>query len=88
MDYPVKDEANQTAFSFLKQFNLKGNINLDIHLFLNQTATICSIQLNLRQWNTLQRVSNDVNTAIKEAKYLYTSDKDKCHIHDGAYMSL
>ena len=58
-------EVNQTACSYLKQFDLKdnvilsvcnrdGEIMLDIRLFLNQTATIRGIPLNLRQWNVLQ----------------------------------
>ena len=68
-------EVNQTACSYLKQFDLKdnvilsvcnrdGEIMLDIRLFLNQTATIRVIPLNLRQWNILQGVSNSVNRAI------------------------
>ena len=73
-DYEVK--ANQT---YLKQFDLNNNvilsvchrdgeISVDIRLFLNQTATIRGIQLNLRQWNVLQRVSSSVNSAIEEVK--------------------
>ena len=68
-------EVNQTACSYLKQFNLKdyvilsvcnrdGEIMLDIPLFLNQTATIRGIRLNLRQWNVLQGVSISVNRAV------------------------
>ena len=70
-------EVNQTACSYLKQFDLKdnvilsvcnrdGEIMLDIRLFLNQTATIRGIPLNLRQWNVLQGVSKSVNRAIKK----------------------
>ena len=81
MDYEMKVESNQTACSYLKQFDLNdnvilsvchrdGEISVDIRLFLNQTATIRGIPLNLRQWNTLQRVSNSVNGAIEEAKDL------------------
>ena len=77
----MKVEANQTACSYLKQFDLQdnvmlsvchrgGDISMDIRLFLNQTATIRGIPLNLRQWNVLQRVSNSVNRAIEEAKDL------------------
>ena len=43
---------------------------LDIRLFLNQTATICGIPLNLRQWNVLQGVSNSVNRAIEIGKHM------------------
>ena len=68
-------EVNQTACSYLKQFNLKdyvilsvcnrdGEFMLDIPLFLNQTATIRGIPLNLRQWNVLQGVSISVNRAV------------------------
>ena len=74
-------EVNQTASSYLKQFDLKGNvilsvcnrdgeIMLDIHLFLNQMATIRGIPLNLRQWNILQRASNSVNRAIEKGKHM------------------
>ena len=74
-------EVNQTACSYLKQFDLKdnvilfvcnrdGEIMLDIRLFLNQTATIRGIPLNLRQWNVLQGVSNSVNRAIEIGKYM------------------
>ena len=81
MDYEVKVEANQTACSYQKQFDLKDNvalsvchrdeeISLDIRLFLNQTATIHGIPLKPRKWNVLQRVSNSVNKAIEEAKDL------------------
>ena len=45
-------------------------VSVDIPLFLNKTATIRGIPLNLIQWNLLQRVSNSVNRAIKEAKDL------------------
>ena len=74
-DYAM--EVNHTACSYLKQFDLKdnvilsvcnrdGEIMLDIRLFLNQTATIRGIPLNLRQWNVLQGVSNSVNRAIEK----------------------
>ena len=81
MDYEVKVQANQTACSYLKQFDPKGNVilsvchrdrevSVDIRLFLNKTATICGIPLNLIHWNLLQRVSSSVNRAIEEAKDL------------------
>ena len=74
-------EVNQNACSYLKQFDLKdnvilsvcnrdGEIMLDIRLFLNQTATIRGIPLNLRQWNVLQGVSNSVNRAIEIGKHM------------------
>ena len=74
-------EVNQTACSYLKQFDLKdnvilsvgnrdGEIMLDIRLFLNQTATIRGIPLNLRQLNVLQGVSNSVNRAIEKGKHM------------------
>ena len=74
-------EVNHTACSYLKQFDLEdnvilsvcnrdGEIMLDIRLFLNQTATICGIELNLRQWNILQGVSNSVNRAIEKGKHM------------------
>ena len=74
-------EVNQTACLYLKQFDLKdnvilsvcnrdGEIMLDIRLFLNQTATICGIPLNLRQWNALQQASSSVNRAIKKGKHM------------------
>ena len=74
-------EANPTACSYLKQFDLKdnvilsvcnrdGEIMLDIRLFLNQMATICGIPLNLRQWIVLQGVSNIVNRAIEKGKHM------------------
>ena len=73
--------VNQTACPYLKQFDLKdnvillvcnrdGEIMLDIRLFLNQTATIRGIPLNLRQWNVLQRASNSVNRAIEKGKHM------------------
>ena len=78
LDDQVKVEANQTACSYLKQFyltdnviiwvcNRGGDIVLDIRLFLNQTATIHGIPLNMRQWRTLQRISPTVNRAIEKA---------------------
>ena len=78
-EYEVK--ANQTACSYLKQFDLNNNvilsvchrdgeISVDIRLFLSQTAAIRGIPLNLRPWNVLQRVSSSVNSAIEEAKDL------------------
>ena len=81
LDYEVKVEANQTACSYLKQFDLQdsvmlsvchrdGELGIDIRLFLNETATIRGIPLNLVQWNVLQRVSSSVNRAIEEAEYL------------------
>ena len=81
LDYEVKVEANQTACSYLKQFDLQDNVmlsvchrdgelSIDIRLFLNKTATIRGIPLNLMQWNVLQRVSSSVNRAIEEAEYL------------------
>ena len=70
-------EVNQAACSYLKHLDLKdnvilsvcnrdGEIMLDIRLFLNQTATIRGIPLNLRQRNVLQGVSNSVNRAIEK----------------------
>ena len=81
MIYEVKVQANQTACSYLKQFDLKGNVillvchrdeevSVDIRLFLNKTATIRGIPLNFIQWNLLQRVSSSVNRAFEEAKDL------------------
>ena len=74
-------EVNQTACSYLKQFDLKdnvilsvcnreGEIMLDIRLFLNQMATIRGIPLNLRQWKVLQGVSNSVNRAFEKGKHM------------------
>ena len=74
-------EVNQTACSYLKQFDLKdnvilsvcnidGEIMLNIRLFLNQTVTIRGIPLNLRQWKVLQRASNSVNRAIEKGKHM------------------
>ena len=74
-------EANQTAFFYLKQFDLQDNVmpsvchrdgelSIDIHLFLNKTAAIRGIPLNVVQWNILQRVSSSVNRAIEEAENL------------------
>ena len=74
-------EVNQTACSYLKQFDLKdkvilsvcnrdGEIMLYIRLFLNQMATIRVIPLNLRQWNVLQEVTNSVNRAIEKGKHM------------------
>ena len=82
LDYEVKVEANQTACSYLKQFDLQdsvmlsvchrdGELGIDIRLFLNKTATIRGIPLNLMQWNNLQGVSSSVNRAIEEAENLY-----------------
>ena len=81
LDYEVKVEANQTSCSYLKQFDLQDNVmlsvchrdgelSIDIRLFLNKTATIRGIPLNLMQWNVLQRVSSSVNRAIEEAQNL------------------
>ena len=78
LDYEVKVEAYQTACLYLKPFDnvilyvchRAREISLDIRLFLNQTATIRGIPLNLRQWNVLQRVSSSVNSAVEEAKYV------------------
>ena len=82
-NYPFDNvmEVNQTACSYLKQFVLKdnvilsvcnrdGEIMLDIRLFLNQTATIRGIPLNLRQWNVIQLASNSVNRAIEKGKHM------------------
>ena len=46
--------------------NRDGEIILNIRLFINQTATIRGIPLNLREWNALQRVSASVNRAIEK----------------------
>ena len=81
LDYEVKMEANQTACSYLKEFDLQDNmmlsvrhrdseLSIDIRLFLNKIATIRGIPLNLMQWNILQRVSTSVNRAIEEAENL------------------
>ena len=81
LNYEVKVEANQTACSYLKHLDLQDNVmlsvclrdgelSIDIRLFLNKTATIRGILLNLMQWNVLQRVSSSVNRAIEEAETL------------------
>lgn len=78
LDYEVKVKANQTACIYLKQFDLTDNviisvcnrggvIVLDIRLFINHTATIRGIPLNLKQWTTLKRILPSVNGAIENA---------------------
>ena len=77
VDYEVKVDVNETVCSYLKQSDLKnhvllslcnrdGEIILDIRMFMNQTAIICGIPLNIRQWNALKRVSASMNRAIEE----------------------
>ena len=74
-------DVNQTACSYLKQFDIEDNVILsvcntdgqilvDIRVFLNDTATIRGIPLNLKQWKVLLRVSDSVYRAIEEAKFL------------------
>ena len=53
----------------LSMCNRDGEIMLDIRLFLNQTATIRGILLNLRQWNVQQGESKSVNRAIEKGKH-------------------
>ena len=75
-------DVNQTVCSYLKQFDIEDNVILsvcntdghivvDIRVFLNDTANIRGIPLNLNQWKVLLRVSDSVNRAIEEAKLLY-----------------
>ncbi len=46
---------------------LSGEVIIDIRRFLNGTATIRGIPLNLKQWLTLKRITSTVDTAINEA---------------------
>lgn len=59
--------SNQTACSYTKQFTLSGNVFaticeiggtvvLDIRRFINGTASITGIGLNLQQWNVLKKI--------------------------------
>ena len=74
-------DASQTVCSYLKHFDIEDNVILsvcntdghivvDIRVFLNDTATIRGIPLNLKQWKVLLRVSHSVNRAIEEANLL------------------
>ena len=74
-------DASQTVCSYLKHFDIEDNVILsvcntdghivvDIRVFLNDTATIRGIPLNLKQWKVLLRVSHSVNRAVEEANLL------------------
>lgn len=73
------EKLNHTACLYAKQYhlnenvyitvcNMNGDVLLDIRQFLNNTATIKGIQLNLRQWLTLKQMSRPIDVAIMEAR--------------------
>ncbi len=88
MDYEVKiDDENRTACVFVKRYdlrdgiyltvcNLGGEVIIDIRRFLNGTATIRGIPLNLKQWLTLKQITSTVDTAINEARTYWKELKE------------
>ncbi len=88
LDYEVKEipNLNQTGCVFVKQFrlggstyatvcNANGNVFVDIRRFLNGTATLVGIQLELRQWLTIKQTTKLIDTAISEARTYWNSLK-------------
>ncbi len=68
---------NLTSCGFAKQYSLGGNTHatacvqngdaiVDIRKFLNGTATIIGISLDLRQWRTLKRLTSLIDIGIDE----------------------
>lgn len=70
---------NNTTCVFVKRFhlteneyvtvcNLKGEMVLDIRKFVNNTATIKGLRLNLNQWGTLKQTIHSIDVAVTEPR--------------------
>lgn len=78
-DEGIQPELNKTACVYVKQFylqdqiyatvcNQNGYVFVDIRQFINGTATIIGVDLNLRQWLTLKQHTRTIDVAIAEAR--------------------
>lgn len=74
-----EENMNNTACVFVKRFhltekvyvtvcNLNGEMVLDIRKFVNNTATIKGLRLNLNQWGTLKQTMHSIDVAVNEAR--------------------
>lgn len=79
-------DLNQTACVYVEKFYLRGNqymtvcnqqgyVETDIRKFINGSATIIGVNLNLQQWNTLKQYSGSIDTAITEARTYWNTLK-------------
>ena len=75
----TNERANNTACVNVKRYHLSENIfstvcNVDGYIvvylrkFINGTATIKGIQLNLQQWQSLKQASASIDVAVAEAR--------------------
>lgn len=74
-----EENMNNTVCVFVKRFhltekvyvtvcNLNGEMVLDIRKFVNNTATIKGLRLNLNQWGTLKQTMHSIDVAVNEAR--------------------
>ena len=59
--------------------NLDGYIVIDLRKFINNTATINGIQLNLQQWQSLKLTSSTIDVAVAEARTYWKHLKRQIH---------
>jgi hypothetical protein len=74
-DGDIRPNLNQTVCTFVEQFHLQDNLYatvcnqanyvfLDIREFINGTATIRGIDLNLLQWISLKRFTSSIDKVM------------------------
>lgn len=82
LDYDINQMKNSTSCNYSNTYDigervyltvcsLNGEVLMDIRRFVNYTATIAGIPLNLDQWTSLKRQIHSVDSAIREAQPLY-----------------
>ena len=87
IDDERQPDMNQTSCVFVKQFSLQeglyatvcndeGHIFVDIRRFLNGTATIRGIPLNINQWGILKQAGSRIDKAMTEALYYWKSMRE------------
>ena len=79
LDYEVKPDLNQTACVYVKQYpvrfntyatvcNRDGHVFVDLRRFVNGSATLLGIQLELTQWNSLKQMMSLIDEGLSEAR--------------------
>ena len=78
-DSIVTPDVNQTDCIYVKQYhlqhntyatvcNMNGHILVDLRRYINGTATVIGMQLELNQWLTLKQTIPSIDKAIEEAR--------------------
>ena len=85
-DVNQSPDVNRSVCVYVKQFkvqqnlyatvcNQDGHIFVDIRKFVNNSATIIGVHINMHQWLTLKLTTHNIGTAISEARVYWNNLK-------------